>query len=139
MAIFWCFAAALTTVRTSIAAFRVRSVLGTKSSVDNNRIVYYLHVVFFSLIALLEIVASCTLIMKYYSASRVSSRERLPSSPLYPYLMKSTIVRLGILALAGISRTVTFYFLVPSRTPDSTARTLDSCAYTVECAFPVIL
>lgn len=139
MAVFWCFAAVLSTVRICIAAFRVRSVLGTASTANDSRVVYYCHVLFFALIASLEIAASCTLLAKYRSASRVSSRERMLSSTLYPYLMKSTIIRLGMLALVGISRTITFYFLVPTRTPDSSARTADSCAYTIECAFPAIL
>ena len=54
-------------------------------------------------------------------------------------VVQLTILRFGILAVVGVSRTVTFCFLVSSRTPDSAARIADSCAYTIECAFPIIL
>lgn len=139
MAVFWCFAVAITTVRTSIAAFRVRTVLGTGSITNNSNVVYYLHVLFFVLIAFLEIIAFCTLLLKFYSASRISSRERLPPKTLYPCLMKSTILRLGMLVLVGISRTITFSFLLSNHETYSTARTADTCAYIVECAFPIII
>ena len=132
----------IATVRTTIAVYRLRSIADdTDAGPARQTLILRLHVGFFSLVALLEVVSSFTLLVKLSGTSRISTRAALQnkSSALFRHIMRSTVVRVGILALVGTTRAITSYFSISTQDPNSTASVLDSCAYIAECAFPIFI
>lgn len=139
---FWVLMTGVAAVRTAITVYRLRSIAdGTDAGPERQILILRLHVGFFCLVALLEVVSSFILLVKLKGASRISTRAALQSksSTLFRHLMRSTVVRLGILALVGTARAITSYFSIATRDPNSTASVLDSCAYIAECAFPIFI
>lgn len=139
---FWVLMTGVAAVRTAIAVYRLHSIADdTDAGPERQILILRLHVGFFCLVALLEAVSSFILVVKLNGASRISTRAALQnkSSTLFRHLMRSTVVRVGTLALVGITRAITSYFSISAQDPNSTASVLDSCAYIAECAFPIFM
>lgn len=139
---FWALMTGVAALRTAITVYRLRSIADdTDAGPGRQTLILRLHMGFFCLLALLEVVNSFILLVKLRSASRISTRAALQnkSSTLFRHLMRSTVVRVGILALVGTTRAITSYFSISTQDPNSTASVLDSCAYIAECAFPIFM
>ena len=97
-----------------------------------------LHIGYFSGIAMLEVTSSVFLIRTFAQAKSTSMSVALHSG-LFSYMMRSTEVRLALLALIGIMRAVTYSFQTTAQSATTTASQLDRFAYTLECLFPAML
>ncbi|KAK7967217.1 uncharacterized protein PG986_001494 [Apiospora aurea] len=86
-------------------------------------------------------ISSALLLFKFNSARRISVKVALQSGTgvLFSYLMRSTEVRLTLLAVVGVTKAVTYSVQATAQSASSVADQLGRFAYTLECKFPVIL
>lgn len=128
-------------IRVFILVFRTRYLLNRREEAELQALISRLHVGYFVSIALVECVSSAMLLLKFRSARNVSMRAALQggSSMLFSYLMRSTEVRLAMLAAIGVSRAATYSFQASVQSATSVAGQLDRFVYTTECMFPVLL
>lgn len=101
-------------------------------------LINYLHVTYFVLIAVIECFSSYFLLRTFATAKRMSHKAALGTG-LFRHLMRSTEVRLALLAVLGIMRAITYSFQVNAQSAADVAGQLDRFAYTMECLFPVIM
>jgi hypothetical protein len=138
MGLFWVLMFAIVVVRIMIAATRVRYIVGNDSNSGLQHTVNHLHVAYFLLIAVVECVSAYYLLTTFAKA-RKNSLKRAIKTGLFQYLMRSTEVRLALLAIVGTMRAVTYSFQVSAQSATSVAGQVDRFCYTMECLFPVIL
>ncbi|KAH7136964.1 hypothetical protein B0J13DRAFT_506762 [Dactylonectria estremocensis] len=134
--LFWVLTLGVIVTRVAIAVYRVRSILD-----DNHQlqvIINYLHISYFSLMAILECISAYFLITIFTNA-RDTSFQAAMKIGLFRYLTRSTEVRVGILAVQGILRAITHSFQTPGQRADNIASQLDRFLYTVFCLYPVLL
>ncbi|KAF5004978.1 hypothetical protein FDECE_8557 [Fusarium decemcellulare] len=134
--LFWFMIVAIAALRVVIAAVRARRILNEaegEQSVINN-----LHMGYFVLIALLECLSSFFLLRVFSSAKSTSLKAAIKAG-LFRYLMRSTEVRLALLAVLGIMRAVTYSFQTASQSATNIASQIDRFAYGMECMFPVMM
>ncbi|KFA81648.1 hypothetical protein S40288_09175 [Stachybotrys chartarum IBT 40288] len=134
LSIFWTLIAAVSCIRFTILVIRVRYVLDGSRDAAALAIITSLHIGYFTTIALIECISAFFLLRKFhwarFSALNVS---------LFSYLMRSTEIRLAILALIGVTRAVTYSFQTTAQSATTVASQLDRFAYTLECLFPVMM
>jgi hypothetical protein len=138
LALFWILMTAIGAVRLSILATRLRYILDGSNEPDLQRHVDDLHVGYFSCIAAVECVSAFFLLQTFNSARRISMRAALQGG-LFSYLMRSTEIRLALLALVGVTRAATYSFQNTAQSAEGVAGQLDRFAYTLECVFPVVM
>ncbi|KAK8035210.1 hypothetical protein PG993_010205 [Apiospora rasikravindrae] len=141
MLAFWALMLGIVTLRTMILTQRVRYLMGDSSATELQTLINRLHVGYFISIAIVECISSALLLLKFRSARRISVRAALQSGTgvLFSYLMRSTEVRLALLAVIGVTRAVTYSFQATAQSASSVAGQLDRFAYTLECTFPTML
>jgi len=93
---------------------------------------------YFPLIAVLECVSAYYLLISFAKA-KINSRKRVTKTGLFRFLMRSTEVRLSLLALVGIMRAVPYSFQTEAQSATHTASQVDRFAYTLECLFPILM
>jgi hypothetical protein len=107
MSLFWSGIVIIVAVRIGILTGRARDILEN----TNNRqgTIDHLHNVYFGRIALIEYMGSFFLFRKLAVVHRISIKAA-SASRLFPHLMKSTEIRVAVLAFVGISSSVTYSF-----------------------------
>ncbi|KAI4595358.1 hypothetical protein KJ359_007033 [Pestalotiopsis sp. 9143b] len=105
---------------------------------DFQRVVNYLHVGYFTFIALLECISAFFLLREFSSARRASKDAALSGSLLH-HLMRGTEMRVASLALVGISRAIAYIFNQSLPQATTTAGQVDRFFYTLECLFPMMI
>jgi len=136
--LFWGLVAIIGAIRAVILITRVRFILGGSSEVVLQSTVDNLHVGYFATIALVECVSSAFLLRTFNSARKISVKAAIRAG-LFSYLMRSTEIRLALLALIGITRAITYSSQNSAQAATSVASQLDRFAYTLECVFPVVM
>ncbi|KAK6223401.1 hypothetical protein LQW54_000519 [Pestalotiopsis sp. IQ-011] len=134
--IFWAIVLVITAIRAAILVGRVKITLVPDS--DFQRVVNYLHVGYFTFIALLECVSAFFLLREFSSARRASKDAALSGSLLH-HLMRGTEMRVASLALVGISRAIAYIFNQSLPQATTTAGQVDRFFYTLECLFPMMI
>ncbi|KPM42933.1 hypothetical protein AK830_g3598 [Neonectria ditissima] len=134
--LFWLLMIGVVITRAVIGVYRVRSILDDNHSLQV--IINYLHISYFSFMAILECISAYFLIAVFASA-RDTSFQAAMKIGLFRYLTRSTEVRVGILAVQGILRAITHSFQTPGQRADNIASQLDRFLYTIFCLYPVLL
>ncbi|KAI1864132.1 uncharacterized protein JN550_009152 [Neoarthrinium moseri] len=133
---FWTIVAAIVVLRLFIMIGRIKIILSPDT--EFQRSVNYLHVGYFSLIALLECLSAFFLLREFASARRASIDASLSTS-LLQHLMRGTETRVASLALIGVSRAITYVFCPSLPQALTTAGQIDRFIYTMECMFPIMI
>ncbi|ETS80650.1 hypothetical protein PFICI_08179 [Pestalotiopsis fici W106-1] len=134
--LFWTVVSAIITVRLVILVGRIKIIQDPDTKYQQS--VNYLHVGYFSLIAVLECLSAFFLLRKFASAQRASI-DTLLNTSLLQHLMRSTETRVASLALLGISRAITYAFCPSLPQALTTAGQVDRFIYTLECMFPLMM
>lgn len=134
--VYWCLIGSAAIFRLFIGIYRVRGII--LDTTDYVRLVGRLHIGFFISIALAEILSSYFLLRKLFSA-RNGSREVTMRQGLFKYLMRSTEIRITLLALIGVSRSVTYSFQTTAQTATSPWGEVDRFVVVLQGLFPVIM
>ncbi|TFK77461.1 hypothetical protein BDN72DRAFT_44765 [Pluteus cervinus] len=142
-AIFWVLMSGILGVRIAILMERALSVTtGDDGSYNLSRqgTIDQLHVAYFVLIAVMES-ASAFFLLRIFGRGSSTKEDMLgtPTTSLFSIVARSTEVRLALLGLVGITRSITYSFQASAQSATNTASQLDRFAYTLECAFPMIL
>ncbi|KAK8912050.1 hypothetical protein VCV18_013030 [Metarhizium anisopliae] len=136
-AFFWASILVITAIRFVILAYHILSLLESPGG-NLPHIVTHLHIGYFSGLVLVESVTSTLLLKRFNSARKMSEDAALPCS-LFRYLMRSTEIRVAILTLISICRTITHVFLISAQSSASVASQIDRFAATLEILFPVAM
>jgi hypothetical protein len=134
--LFWTIMVAIVGVRIAIAVTRIRLIVTDNSELQN--IVNYLHMTYFPLIAVIECISAYYLLTTFAKA-RSGGLRRAGKMGLFHYLMRSTEVRLALLAVVGTMRAVTYSFQISAQSATHLASQVDRFCYTMECLFPMIM
>ncbi|KAJ0147233.1 hypothetical protein CTA2_821 [Colletotrichum tanaceti] len=134
--LFWSMVLAIVSIRIAIAVSRVRYIRRGSTTMQNT--VNDLHIGYFVLIASLECLSAYFLLNTFAEVMSTSVRAALKAK-FFKYLMRSTEVRLAMLALLGIMRAVTYSFQITAQSATNLASQIDRFAYTLECLFPVVM
>ncbi|KAH7014797.1 hypothetical protein EDB80DRAFT_636587 [Ilyonectria destructans] len=134
--LFWVLLLGVVVTRGAIAVYRVRSILDDDFALQV--VINYLHISYFSLMAILECISAYFLIVVFTSA-RDTSFQAAMKLGLFRYLTRSTEVRVAILAVQGILRAITHSFQTPGQKASNIASQLDRFLYTIFCLYPVLL
>lgn len=134
MGLFWSLIAAISALRIAILILRVQYINNGSQPPEALKIINTLHIGYFTSIALIECLSAVFLLRKFRWA-RLSTL----SVGLFSYLMRSTEIRLALLALVGVTRAVTYSFQATVQSATTVASQLDRFAYTLECMFPVMM
>jgi hypothetical protein len=136
MVLFWSIMAALVVIRIFVLSNRAKDIL--EGVTTRQSLIDHLHIGYFSAIALVECLSAFFLLRKFALAKR-NSIEASSTSGLFHYLMRSTELRLTILAAIGFSRAITYSFQTTAQTATTVASQVDRFVYTLECLFPVMM
>ena len=136
ISLFWTIMAVLLIIRMFILTSRAKDILAG----NNNRqyLIDHLHIGYFTSIATVECVSAFFLLKKFASAKR-DSMEATSTSGLFHYLMRSTEIRLTILAAIGFSRAITYSSQTTAQSATTVASQVDRFVYTLECLFPIMM
>ncbi|ESU10175.1 hypothetical protein SNK03_005689 [Fusarium graminearum] len=134
--LYWSMILSVTAIRVVIAAVRARRIL--QGLDDDQSLINHLHMGYFILIALLECVSSFFLLRVFGSAKSTSLSAAIKAG-LFRYLMRSTEVRLALLAVLGVMRAITYSFQNSQQMATNLASQIDRFAYSMECMFPVMM
>ncbi|KAE8361795.1 hypothetical protein BDV27DRAFT_147522 [Aspergillus caelatus] len=142
LSLFWFFMVAIGSIRMAILASRVLEIteegVSSHSAGPLQHRIDYLHVGYFTTIALVETCSSFFLIRllhKAYRASPKVSSTRL----VFRYMLRTTEMRVASLCIIGITRAVTYSLQATSQTATTVAGQFDRFAYTMECLFPLVM
>ena len=138
VSIFWTVVAAVTAVRGVILVERVRYILDGSKDAGLQGIISNLHIGYFVAIAVLESV-SAVFLLRRFAAARTTSVQVSTRSMFFSYLMRSTEVRVALLAVVGTTRAITYSFQTTAQSATNTASQVDRFAYTLECMFPMLM
>jgi hypothetical protein len=95
---------------------------------DFQSLVNQLHIGYFGALAVIECVSTFFLLRKFAAAIRTSVNSSSHSG-IFPYLMKSTEVRLATLSMIGVTRAITYSL-------QTTAQVSDPYSYPSPCGKP---
>ncbi len=137
--LFWIIMVGIVGVRINIAIARVRFIVEGGSDDRLQVTIDRLHMAYFPLIAGLECVSAFFLLSTFAQAKKNALARAGLSTGLFRYLMRSTEVRLTLLAVIGTVRAVTYSFQVSAQSATHVASQIDRFCYTMECLFPVIM
>jgi hypothetical protein len=132
--LFWLLISIVSALRLGILVTRLEYILGGSQSSGLLNTVGSLHISYFTSMALVECVSAFFLLHKFNQTRRFALK-----AGLFSYLMRSTEIRLSLLALVGIMRAVTYSFQATAQSAMTVANQLDRFAYTLECMFPVMM
>ncbi|KAH6890646.1 hypothetical protein B0T10DRAFT_486386 [Thelonectria olida] len=134
--LFWGIMVVIAALRIMVAVTRVRSIMDGADTLQKT--INNLHIGYFVSIAVVECVSSFFLLNVFASAKTTSLKAAIKTG-LFRYLMRSTEVRLALLAVLGVMRAVTYSFQVSAQSATNIASQLDRFAYTLECLFPFVM
>ncbi|OHF00495.1 hypothetical protein CORC01_04245 [Colletotrichum orchidophilum] len=134
--LFWVALGAIFILRMMILVSRVKILVNGES--DLMPTINDLHVGYFSCLAVLECLSAFFLLRKFAAAKSISQGASTASA-LFQHLMRSTEIRLAILALIGVTRAVTYFFQPAVQQARTVAGQIDRFVYTLECMFPVMI
>ncbi|KAF5696642.1 hypothetical protein FMUND_15631, partial [Fusarium mundagurra] len=123
-------------LRIMIAIMRVRSILDRGDSYQE--VINNLHIGYFVSIAAVECISAYFLLTVFASAKTTSLKVAIEAD-FFRYLMRSTEVRLALLAVIGVMRAITYSFQTTAQSATNVASQLDRFAYTMECLFPFVM
>jgi hypothetical protein len=126
----------ISALRIMIAIMRVRSIL--HGGDPYQEVINHLHIGYFASIALVECISAYFLLTVFASA-KITSLQAAIEVGLFRYLMRSTEVRLALLAVIGVMRAITYSFQTAAQSATNVASQLDRFAYTMECLFPFVM
>ena len=135
---FWSLLVAIIALRVCILVGRVLFNATGQTSGDLLMLVDRLHLGYFIGLALVETISAAFLLREFNSTHRVSVKAAL-SGGLFSYLMRSTEIRVALLAFVGITRAITFTFQSTVISAAGVAGQLDRLAYAMECLFPIVM
>ncbi|PNP57732.1 hypothetical protein FNYG_15200 [Fusarium nygamai] len=115
---------------------RVRSILDRGDSYQE--VINNLHIGYFVSIAAVECISAYFLLTVFASAKTTSLKVAIEAG-FFRYLMRSTEVRLALLAVIGVMRAITYSFQTTAQSATNVASQLDRFAYTMECLFPFVM
>ncbi|KAF9877159.1 hypothetical protein CkaCkLH20_05425 [Colletotrichum karsti] len=136
MSLFWLVIVAIFVLRLCILVARVKILVSGEPELK--RIINGLHVGYFTSMALLECLGAFFLLRKF-SAAKTSSLQASIAPTLFQHLMRSTEIRLAVLALIGVTRAVAYFFQPSMQKAETVASQIDRFVYTLECMFPVMI
>ncbi|KAI8287914.1 hypothetical protein K4K60_011802 [Colletotrichum sp. SAR11_57] len=136
MSLFWFMMVAIFVLRILILTARVKILVNGESQLRTT--INGLHVGYFTSMALLECVGAYFLLRKFAEAKSLSLGASMVPT-LFQHLMRSTEIRLAVLALIGITRAVAYFFQPSIQKAETVASQIDRFVYTLECMFPVII
>ncbi|KAK0386453.1 hypothetical protein NLU13_6289 [Sarocladium strictum] len=134
--VFWLLILGITAARVIIAIQRAKLII--RGDDDLQPLINHLHIVYFVLIALVECFSAYFLLRTFATAKRMSHKAALGTG-LFRHLMRSTEVRLALLAVLGTLRAITYSFQMNAQSASDVASQIDRFAYTMECLFPIIM
>lgn len=120
-----------------IAVLRFGMIRG-KGGDTRQELINHLHIVYFVLIALVECISAFFLLRIFAEGLKTSVASAITTTP-FRYLMRSTELRLALLAVLGTTRAVTYSFQSSAQSATGVASQLDRFAYTMECLFPIMM
>ncbi|KAF5704106.1 hypothetical protein FMUND_12702 [Fusarium mundagurra] len=126
----------ISALRITIAITRVRSILDGGDSYQE--VINNLHIGYFVSIAMVECISAYFLLTVFASAKTTSLKAAIEAG-FFRYLMRSTEVRLALLAVIGVMRAITYSFQTTAQSATNVASQLDRFAYTMECLFPFVM
>jgi hypothetical protein len=138
MIAFWAIMVVIACLRFAILGNRVRYVLGHSEEAPLQLLIDHLHVGYFACIALVECTSAAFLLHTFNAARKISMTAALRAG-LFSYLMRSTEIRLAMLAIIGVTRAVTYSFQGTAQSATDVASQLDRFAYSLECLFPIMM
>lgn len=127
---------AIVVIRVMIGVSRIRFILLDDDALQVT--VNHLHIAYFTLIAALECLSAYFLLTIFASAKTTSLKAAIKTG-LFQYLMRSTEIRLALLAVLGVMRAITYSFQTAAQSATNVASQVDRFAYTMECLFPIIM
>jgi hypothetical protein len=133
--IFWSLMTCIVGIRIAIAATRAVEI-ATNEPLQQR--VDYLHVGYFTAIALVE-TSSAVFLIRLLRDAYVMSPWSSPTHHLFRHLLQSTEIRLASLCCIGILRAVTFSLRTSAQSATTIPGEVDRFAYTLECLFPVVM
>ncbi|RKL17138.1 hypothetical protein BFJ68_g4645 [Fusarium oxysporum] len=129
---FWFMIISVSGIRVVIAAVRARRIMNALDT--DQSLINHLHMGYFILIALLECLSSFFL-LRVFSSAKSTSLSAAIKAGLFRYLMRSTEVRLALLAVLGIIRAITYSFQNAEQSATNLASQIDRFAYTSKVVF----
>ncbi|KAF4464297.1 hypothetical protein FALBO_8866 [Fusarium albosuccineum] len=134
--LFWGIVSSIVMIRVVIIVFRVQYIL--YGDPTHRITVNYVHIGYFGFIAILECISAYFLVTTLIAVERTSLQAALRVG-LFRYLARSTEMRVALLALQGVFRTVTHSIKNPGQQVSNISSQLDRFAYAILCLFPVVL
>lgn len=134
--LFWTIITTTVALRIVIASQRVQSIVDDSGNVQI--LINRLHMGYFISIALVECVSAFFLLTMFNSARTTSVLVAIKTG-LFRYLIRSTEVRLALLAVIGVIRAITYSFQASAQSATNVASQIDRFAYTLECLFPIVM
>ncbi|KAL4955484.1 hypothetical protein BDW69DRAFT_204481 [Aspergillus filifer] len=145
LAVFWFFIIAISSIRMTILVYRILDIASGPNDIHSlqeegpyQHQIGYLHVGFFTSIALVETWSSFFLIRLLHNAYRVSPKIS-STKYVFRFILRTTEIRVASLCFIGITRAVTYSSQVTSQSATTVAGQLDRFAYTMECLFPLVM
>ncbi|KAJ6436367.1 short-chain dehydrogenase [Purpureocillium lavendulum] len=133
---FWSLILSIAAIKLTILSLRVYYI--SEPSADLLQLINHLHIGYFSGTAIAECLSAGFLLNNFRVALRASEHTPLRGD-LLKYLMRSTEIRVALLALIGISRTITFTFQVTAQSATTLSGQFDRFTYALETLFPVVM
>lgn len=136
LSLFWTLMLLILILRIAILVYRASDLLSTSDT--QQAIINKLHVGYFSALALVECLSTYFLLHKFAAASRLSVQVTTRSG-IFPYLMRSTELRVATLSIVGIVRAITYSWRTTAQSATTVPEQVDRFVYTLECMFPVMM
>ncbi|KAF4978177.1 hypothetical protein FZEAL_5422 [Fusarium zealandicum] len=135
-AVFWILIVLTAITRVLIGIYRVRFIL--ENDKRHEIVINYLHIGYFTFMAISECLSAYFLIAIFASAKDTSLDAALKVG-LLRYLTRSTEIRVAFLAILGVARTIIHPFQVAGQRAENVASQLDRFLYALFCLYPVVL
>lgn len=136
LALFWFGTVCTIGFRIGILVYRVRLILSGTQALQP--LINNLHVGYFVSIAVVEI-SGAFFLLRIFARAKRRSTQLASAGGLFSYLMRSTELRIALLALLGIARAITHSFQIEAQEATIVASQLDRFIYTLQCMFPFML
>ncbi|KAK2470274.1 hypothetical protein H9L39_17891 [Fusarium oxysporum f. sp. albedinis] len=137
--LFWVLMLVFVTLRLVFMVLAVLLMLGKIPRVQIQATLNNIQITCFVAIALAESTTAVFLLKVFRLALRSSMTSPLSSGKLYRFLIRSTQIRIAMLALIGIGRAVTYPLRIKESKNKGVVTQLDTFLYTLEVLFPIVM
>ncbi|RBR26851.1 uncharacterized protein FIESC28_00432 [Fusarium coffeatum] len=134
--VFWALMGLTAISRVFIAVYRAKFLI--EGVHEYEVIINYLHIGYFTFMAISECLSAYFLVVIFASAKNSSMNAALKVG-LLRYLTRSTEMRVAFLALIGVVRTIIHPFQTPGQKAVNIASQLDRFLYALFCLYPIVL